>query len=237
MATPKNEQSWTFRSDGLLPDSDTSVFILSEAALENRGELDQFRREFPGIEPTFSDKRVRELFLGRKCAQSAIREKFGIETGWLPIGEHGMPELPKGVRASLSHSTIDGVAVAAVALAKEPEIVGIDVEPILPPETAKKLERRFAEHLPREERTPEGITELFTIYETVVKIASQMGHGKPAPSQIELIERSTHEGHRHWMARLNTDRLDVVSGIFIPAFPHEFGRLCLGWWDRKRSRS
>lgn len=236
MATT-NEQTWTFRSDGLLPDSETSVFVLSEASLGSHEELDQFRKEFPGIEPSFSDKRVRELFLGRKCAQAAILEKFGMDPGWLPIGECGMPELPRGVRASLSHSTIDGVAVATVALAKEPEFVGVDIQPILPTETAKKLERRFADHLPAQSHTAEGVTELFTIYETIVKIASQMGHGKPAPSQIELIEYSPHGTQSHWMARLNTDHVDVISGTFIPAFPPEFGRLCLGWWDRKRSRS
>lgn len=233
----RSDQSWIFRADGLPPESKTSVFILSEASIGSREELDQFRDEFPGIDPSFSEKRVRELFLGRKCAQKAILEKFKIETGWIPVGGNGLPVLPQGVRASLSHSTIDGVAFAALALSQEPEIVGIDLEPILSEETARKLERRFGERVPKEDRTPEGITELFTIYETIVKIASQMGHGKPVPSQIELVERAGRNGDSHWIAQLNTDRIDVISGIFIPAFPHEFGRLCLGWWDRARSRS
>jgi 4'-phosphopantetheinyl transferase EntD len=225
--------NWTYRSDGLPPGSGTSVYVLSESALIDREDFDRFRREFSGIEEGFSDKRVRELYLGRTAAQAAIKEKFGIDPGWIPIGAAGMPSLPRGVRASLSHSTIDGVAIAAVAVGSEPEVLGIDFEPIVNAETAKKLERRFAEQLPRDAKGPQAMTELFTLYETIVKIASQLGHGKPGPSQIELIER----GADHWLARLNTDGLEVISGIFLPAFPPTHSRLALGWWDRNRTEN
>jgi 4'-phosphopantetheinyl transferase EntD len=224
---------WTYRSDALPPDSGTSVFVLSENSLTNRDELERFRREFPHIEEGFSDKRVRELYLGRTAAQAAIKEKFGIDPGWIPIGAAGLPSLPRGVRASLSHSTIDGVSIAAVAIGSEPEVLGVDFEPILNAETARKLERRFSERLPKDAQGPQAMTELFTIYETVVKIACQLGHGKPGPSQIDLIERASD----HWIARLNTDGLEVISGVFIPAFPATHSRLTLGWWDRKRTEN
>jgi 4'-phosphopantetheinyl transferase EntD len=225
--------NWTFRSDDLPPDSGTSVFVLSEASLENRDELERFRREFPGIETGFSDRRIRELYLGRTAAQAAIREKFGIDPGWIPIGETGLPSLPRGVRASLSHSTIDGMSIAVVAVGSEPHVLGVDFEPILNEDTARKLERRFAEQLPRDARGPQAMTELFTIYETIVKIACQLGHGKPGPSQIELIERASD----HWIARLNTEGVEVISGVFLPAFPPTHSRLTLGWWDEKRTQN
>jgi 4'-phosphopantetheinyl transferase EntD len=209
------------------------VFVLSEASLTNRDELERFRREFPDIEEGFSSKRVLELYLGRTAAQAAIKEKFGIDPGWIPIGAAGLPTLPRGVRASLSHTTIDGVSIAAVAIGSEPAVLGIDFEPILNEDTARKLERRFSAQLPRDVKDPQAMTELFTIYETVVKIACQLGHGKPGPSQIELIERAAD----HWIVRLNTDGLEVISGVFLPAFPATHSRLTLGWWDRKRTEN
>ena len=151
---PAPPQTWTYQKAGLFPAGNVSVSLLSAEDFDRDEEFLRFRREFPGIGTGFSEGRIRELYLGRKCARAAILERFGEDPGWIGAGTTGMPELPPGVCASLSHSTIDGKLTAAVALAEKPECIGIDLEPVLSTAAAKKLERRYGEALPRDRRNP-----------------------------------------------------------------------------------
>src|SRR5688500_5295780 len=104
--------SWKYRLGGLAPDSRTTLFVLHEGCLANSEDLQRCRREFST--EGLAEKRVRELCLGRTALRRALIEQYGVDPGWVPIGDVGMPALPRGIRASITHSTIDGVPMAAV---------------------------------------------------------------------------------------------------------------------------
>jgi enterobactin synthetase component D len=82
--------------------------------------------------------RQREFAAGRACAALALR-RLGAPEGLPPVGvaDGGRPLWPDGIVGSISHA--GGWAWAAVARADCAATLGIDLEPVLPDERARRL--------------------------------------------------------------------------------------------------
>jgi len=83
------------------------------------------------------NKRQAEFLAGRLCAISAIHE---IDSSVLdiPIGHNRSPIFPKHIVASITHS--EGIALCMAARKSKVELLGVDIEKIIPKKTAREIE-------------------------------------------------------------------------------------------------
>lgn len=81
-------------------------------------------------------KRQAEFLAGRLCARHALLNLTGQP--WVaPIGEDRAPVWPAGIAASITHG--DGWAACVAAAKGQWQGLGLDVEPVLPADRARRL--------------------------------------------------------------------------------------------------
>jgi enterobactin synthetase component D len=88
-----------------------------------------------------SPERQRTYRAGRYCAQRAL-EQLGLSRVGPGVRDSGGPEWPIGVVGSITHATT--LVSVAVALHRQVEGIGIDIEPTIPFEKAHRLAPRAA---------------------------------------------------------------------------------------------
>jgi enterobactin synthetase component D len=81
-------------------------------------------------------RRRAEFISGRLCARAALKA-LGATQLDVPIGADGSPLWPPGFVGSITHA--NGLAFAAVARMSQAQSLGLDVEKIMPPDTARML--------------------------------------------------------------------------------------------------
>jgi len=74
-----------------------------------------------GVAPS----RAAEFAAGRICAHRVLAD-LGIDSGPLPVGANGVPEWPRGIVGSISHTA--GCCVAAASRVRNAIALGVDVE-------------------------------------------------------------------------------------------------------------
>lgn len=149
----------------------------------------EFLAASSGETNTFAPGRLKEFYLGRSLVRAAIQKVLGVDPGWIRASADRRPELPPGVAASLSHTHLRGHRVAVVAAARTTEkMIGVDLEPCFTDLQAEKLRERFSGyfHSKNTALDAQNMTELFTIYESCVKILSQKNRGIVSPSHLKL---------------------------------------------------
>lgn len=171
------------------------LFTREESPLsEEEPSFAEFLAAFGADVNNFAPGRLRELYLGRSLVREAIQKVLGVDPGWIRASADRRPELPAGVAASLSHTTLKGQRVAFVAAARTTEkVIGVDLEPCFTELQAEKLHERFAGYFDSAETTLDAgkMTELFTIYESCVKILSQKNRGIVGPSHLKLETKTS----------------------------------------------
>jgi len=118
-------------------------------------------------------KRQSEFLAGRICAREALVQLRG-EPGVPAVGEDGAPQWPGGVVGSITHG--QGRALAVVAPAQRIQGLGLDIETLLPPARAERLQGEIlsADELRRldgldEIERAQAITLTFSIKESLFK--------------------------------------------------------------------
>lgn len=115
-------------------------------------------------------RRRRHFLAGRWCADHALAQA-GHGQWHLDRDEFGLPQWPHGWLGSISHT--QGKAMAAVAPVSSFAALGIDVERLMPPERAERLQRRIAaaEELAvlTDLDTADGVTLVFSAKEALYK--------------------------------------------------------------------
>ncbi len=161
--------------------------------VEEEPEYADFLAALGGEMANFAPGRLKEFYLGRSLVRAAIHEILGVDPGWIRTGADRRPELPSGVAASLSHTYLHGHRVAVVAAARTTDkAIGIDLEPCFSDLQAEKLHERFAGYFDSSSTALGAVnmTELFTVYETCVKILSQKNRGIVSPSHLKIESRT-----------------------------------------------
>lgn len=156
---------------------------------EEEPEYADFLAAFTGETSNYAPGRLKELYLGRSLVREAIQKVLGVDPGWIRASADRRPELPPGIAASLTHTHLHGHRIAVVAAARTTEkVIGVDLEPCFTDLQAEKLRERFSGYFDSKETVldAQNMTELFTIYETCVKILSQKNRGIVSPSHLKL---------------------------------------------------
>lgn len=118
-------------------------------------------------------KRKAEFVAGRYCAHQAL-SALGVAPGLIGIAEARNPVWPRGIVGSISHS--HGYAISATAKRSSKLMLGLDVEDMVAPQTAKRLEASVINDdeldLLRQAPRPEALfTLIFSVKESFYKAA------------------------------------------------------------------
>lgn len=162
-------------------------------------------------------KRQSEFLAGRICAREALAQLCG-QPGVPAVGEDGAPQWPDGVVGSITHG--QGRALAVVAPAQRIQGLGLDIETLLPPARAERLQGEIlsADELRRldgldEIERAQAITLTFSIKESLFKALYPLVGRRFYFHDAELLE---HDARGNARLRLLIDlSADWRSGALL----------------------
>jgi enterobactin synthetase component D len=102
-------------------------------------------------------KRRLEFLAGRLCARRALRQAGYADEATIAIGEQRAPVWPPGFVGSIAHG--NGTAWAVVAAHERYRGLGIDLEEIVAPASARSLSTNVLRPEERERMQPAGLSE------------------------------------------------------------------------------
>jgi len=118
-----------------------------------------------------SFNRRNQFLAGRYCAWQALIKKGCSGVTCLPIGKNRIPCWPSGWLGSISHS--DNIAIAMVANKKTVDLLGIDVQKIIPVSTYDEIHkfvaRRSELEILKDMAPNQALTLIFSAKETLYK--------------------------------------------------------------------
>ncbi|AJQ95628.1 4'-phosphopantetheinyl transferase family protein [Gynuella sunshinyii] len=115
-----------------------SIFQTSfDATAYDDGLITELNPDYHAFIQKAVTKRKSEFVAGRFCALKSL-QKWGIGDAFIPVGEKRSPVWPSGIIGSISHC--QSYAMAVTTQSRYSKAVGIDVEDMVEPEMADKLQ-------------------------------------------------------------------------------------------------
>ena len=164
-----------------------------------------------------------EFICGRLCAREALK-RLGATYFDIPMGADRSPIWPSGFVGSITHA--EGMAFAAVARSVQAQSLGLDVEKIMPRDTALELASILAmpDEYDRLAQSPWDhpllTTAIFSAKETIFKCLYPVVNRQFDFTEVEITSFDTKEGTFAFSLSRSIEEL-------VPAATHHRGRVAV----------